>query len=62
MNILDTIIAKKKIEVDNNKRNKNISELEKEILFKKGTKSFKDFLLRKDKTGIIAEYKRKSPS
>lgn len=62
MNILDTIIAKKKIEVENNKRNKNISELEKEILFKKETKSFKDFLLRKDKTGIIAEFKRKSPS
>lgn len=62
MNILDTIIAKKKIEVENNKRNKNISALEKEILFRKETKSFKDFLLRKDKTGIIAEFKRKSPS
>jgi len=62
MNILDTIVAKKKIEVANNKRSKNTSALEKEILFKKDTKSFKDFLLRKDKTGIIAEFKTKSPS
>jgi len=62
MNILDTIVAKKKIEVANNKRNKNTSALEKEILFKKDAKSFKDFLLRKDKTGIIAEFKTKSPS
>lgn len=62
MNILDTIVAKKKIEVANNKLNKNTSALEKEILFKKGAKSFKDFLLRKDKTGIIAEFKTKSPS
>ncbi len=62
MNILDTIVAKKKIEVIRDKRIRNISALEKEVLFKKETKSFSDFLLRKDKTGIIAEFKRKSPS
>lgn len=62
MNILDTIIAKKKIEVEKRKRSKTISELEKMIFFKNETFSFKEFLLRKDRTGIIAEFKRKSPS
>ncbi|MEP6951963.1 MAG: indole-3-glycerol phosphate synthase TrpC [Ginsengibacter sp.] len=62
MNILDTIIAKKKIEVTKRKRDKGISELKNEPLFKNKTLSFRDFLLREDKTGIIAEFKRKSPS
>ena len=62
MNILDTIIAKKKIEVEKRKREKTISELEKMLFFKNKTFSFEEFLLRTDKTGIIAEFKRKSPS
>ncbi|KAA9041280.1 indole-3-glycerol phosphate synthase TrpC [Ginsengibacter hankyongi] len=62
MNILDTIIAKKKIEVAERKRNKSISELENGRFFRNETLSFKEYLLREDKTGIIAEYKRKSPS
>ena len=62
MNILDTIIARKKIEVAERKRNKSISDLENGPFFKNRTLSFKEFLLREDKTGIIAEYKRKSPS
>ena len=62
MNILDTIIAKKKIEVAARKRSNNIVELEKRAFFKKETLSFKDFLLAPDKTGIIAEFKRRSPS
>ena len=62
MNILDTIIAKKKIEVSGRKQNKSISELEKGPFFKNETLSFKEFLLCKDKTGIIAEFKRRSPS
>ena len=62
MNILDTIIARKKTEVAERKRNKNISELENGPFFKNKTLSFKDYLLREDKTGIIAEFKRKSPS
>ncbi len=62
MNILDTIIAKKKIEVAKRKRAKSIAELENGPFFKNETLSFRDFLLRKDKTGIIAEFKRKSPS
>ena len=62
MNILDTIIARKKIEVAERKLNKSISELENGPFFKNKTLSFRDFLLREDKTGIIAEFKRKSPS
>jgi len=62
MNILETIIAKKKIEVEERKRNKGIHGLERMPFFKNKTFSLKDFLLRKDKTGIIAEFKRKSPS
>ncbi|HEY5405865.1 MAG TPA: indole-3-glycerol phosphate synthase TrpC [Ginsengibacter sp.] len=62
MNILDTIIAKKKIEVAEKKKSVSISELERGPFFKNEALSFKEFLLRDDKTGIIAEYKRKSPS
>ena len=62
MNILDTIIVKKKIEVAERKSDKSTAELEKMPFFKKKALSFKDFLLRKDKTGIIAEFKRQSPS
>ena len=62
MNILDTIIAKKKIEVEERKHAKSIAELESMPFFKNKTLSFRDFLLRKDKTGIIAEFKRRSPS
>jgi len=62
MNILDTIIAKKRKEVVERKNNKSLGELEKKPLFKKDSLSLNKFLLRKDKTGIIAEFKRKSPS
>ncbi|MGZ4049924.1 MAG: indole-3-glycerol phosphate synthase TrpC [Bacteroidia bacterium] len=62
MNILEIIIAKKKTEVAERKRDKSISELENGPFFKNEALSFKEYLLREDKTGIIAEYKRKSPS
>ena len=62
MNILDTIIEKKKIEVEERKRAKSIAELEVMPFFKREILPFKEFLLRKDKTGIIAEFKRRSPS
>ena len=62
MNILDTIIAKKKIEVEERKKTTSISELKNGPFFENETLSFKEYLLREDKTGIIAEYKRRSPS
>lgn len=62
MNILDTIIAKKKIEVAERKQTKTIVDLSHSALFKSKTLSFKEFLLKSDKTGIIAEFKRRSPS
>ena len=62
MNILDTIIAKKKIEVAERKRNTDIRALENGPFFKNKTLFLREYLLRKDKTGIIAEFKRKSPS
>jgi indole-3-glycerol phosphate synthase len=62
MNILDKIIAQKKIEVAERKKNISINELEKQISFSRKTLSLKTFLLDENKTGIIAEFKRKSPS
>jgi indole-3-glycerol phosphate synthase len=62
MNILETIIAKKRIEVEERKASKSISELGNMSFFKNETFSLPEFLLDSDKTGIIAEYKRRSPS
>lgn len=62
MNILDTIIAQKKIEVEERKLKTPVSVLEKAGYFKRETLSLKKFLTDENRTGIIAEFKRKSPS
>jgi indole-3-glycerol phosphate synthase len=62
MNILDTIIEQKKAEVARSKREISISELEKSKFFSRQTLSLKEFLLDDSATGIIAEFKRRSPS
>jgi indole-3-glycerol phosphate synthase len=62
MNILDTIIAQKKIEVGERKQSISIAELQRMNFFARETMSLKKFLLDADKTGIIAEFKRRSPS
>ena len=62
MNILDTIVAHKKIEVAERKRLTSVAELEKGPFFSNETLSLKSFLADPVRTGIIAEFKRKSPS
>ena len=62
MNILDTIIAHKRGEVAERKKQMSPSDLEKERFFKKETRSLKGFIQDETRTGIIAEFKRKSPS
>ncbi len=62
MTILDEIIAYKKTEVARQKETKPIAQLEKLPLFTTPAYSLKRFLLDSTRTGIIAEYKRKSPS
>ncbi|GGI22845.1 indole-3-glycerol phosphate synthase TrpC [Pedobacter mendelii] len=60
--ILDKIVLRKKEEVADAKALVSVKELEQSIYFKRTPYSFKDFLLAKDRTGIIAEFKRRSPS
>ncbi len=62
MNILDKIVANKKKEVQRAKSSTSYAALEESDLFQRDCYSFKDFLLDPERTGIIAEFKRKSPS
>jgi indole-3-glycerol phosphate synthase len=62
MNILDKIVTQKKIEVANKKLGVSIAQLEQSPAFSQQTFSLKQFLLDTERTGIIAEFKRKSPS
>lgn len=62
MNILDTIVEYKKTEVAKRKAEISTATLEKSALFSRTPFSLKQFLLNETKTGIIAEFKRKSPS
>ena len=62
MNILDTIVAHKHNEVKDRKQLMPIRELEKRTLFQRPVVSIKKQLLTPDASGIIAEFKRKSPS
>lgn len=62
MNILDKIIAQKQKEVAERKSLYPIKLLERSTFFESPSVSFKKYLLREDKVGIIAEFKRKSPS
>jgi len=62
MNILDTIIEYKKIEVAAAKERVTVAALQQSDLYLRKTFSLQQFLLDETKTGIIAEFKRKSPS
>jgi indole-3-glycerol phosphate synthase len=62
MNILDKIIAHKRTEVLAAKEKISVEVLQQSAFYKRQTFSLKQFLLDETKTGIIAEFKRKSPS
>jgi indole-3-glycerol phosphate synthase len=62
MNILDQIIRHKRLEVEKRKSRTGFRELEKRDYFRRPVLSLKQSLLNDAGTGIIAEFKRKSPS
>jgi indole-3-glycerol phosphate synthase len=62
MNILKKIEAFKKKEIEENQSLYPVKLLERSIYFNTAPVSLRTYLLDKGKSGIIAEYKRKSPS
>jgi len=62
MNILETIIAHKRQEVAERQSLYPAALLERSIYFSAPTVSLRSYLLRPDKSGVIAEFKRASPS
>lgn len=62
MNILDKIIAHKKGEVSERKKLRSLAALEAMPLFRRPVRSLKQSVTDREKTGIIAEFKKASPS
>lgn len=62
MDILEEIVQHKRREVEERKSLYPVKLLEQSIYFPAQPVSLKRYLLREDKTGIIAEFKRRSPS
>jgi len=62
MNILEKIVEKKKADLAVLKERSTIKGLEASPFFSTPVVSLRKYLLRPDKTGIIAEFKRHSPS
>jgi indole-3-glycerol phosphate synthase len=62
MTILDKIVERKKQEVAEAKSKVSLEELTQYPLFERTCYSLKESVLHPDRTGIIAEYKRASPS
>src|SRR6185437_13236898 len=60
MNILDTIIGHKRKEVEERRAVVSVAALEKSEYFSRATLSPAKFI--RERTGIIAEFKRRSPS
>jgi indole-3-glycerol phosphate synthase len=61
-NILDKIVLRKRAEVALAKQQVSVKELETRPGFDRKPYVFRDFLLASDRKGIIAEFKRRSPS
>ena len=62
MNILDKIIEHKIIEVAQRKLAVPVADLQRSQFFSRNTFSLKEFLADSSRNGIIAEFKRRSPS
>lgn len=62
MTILDKIIERKKVEISEAKKQVSLEELEQYPLFSRTCYSLKDSISHPQRTGIIAEFKRASPS
>lgn len=61
-NILEEIVAVKERQVEFEKTDTPVSVWEKQPFFTRATLSLRSSLLNENKTGIIAEFKRRSPS
>ena len=61
-NILDKIVLRKKEEVALAKQQVSVKQLENNPTFARIPYRFKDFLLAEHRAGIIAEFKKQSPS
>jgi len=62
MNILDKIVLRKREEIEQAKKLVSIKELEQGTYYNRTPYSLKEFMLNPARTGIIAEFKRRSPS
>ena len=62
MNILEQIIADKRVEVEQRRKEKTVAELQQSVFYSRKTYSLKESLLEKGSSGMIAEFKRRSPS
>jgi len=62
MTILEEIIIHKKKELEIQREKTPLKILERSRFFQRNTLSLSDFILNPDKSGIIAEFKRRSPS
>src|SRR5690606_25407257 len=62
MSILDTIINRKRKEVTLAKEGTSLEELENRPCFLRSCFNLREFMLADNRTGIIAEFKKASPS
>ncbi len=62
MTILDKIVKYKREEVDAQKKKVSLEDLKNYDNYSRKTYSLKEFLLDKNKSGVISEFKRQSPS
>ena len=62
MTILDKIVKYKREEVDAQKKKVSLEDLKNSVNYSRKTYSLKEFLLDKNKSGVISEFKRQSPS